>query len=208
MFYLLLNRFRGAAPASRRWSGRRRGFGGGRLRFADTQRGADFGLDLVAHRGVVAERVLSVVASLAQPLALVREPRAGLVDDLVLDADVDQLAEPRYSLAIHDVELGFAERRRDLVFDDFDFSAIPYDVLAVLDLRDAADVEAQCGIELQRAPAGGRFRRSEHYAYLLANLVDEDQTGIRPTHDRREFAQRLRHQARLQAGQAVAHIAF
>src|SRR5262247_1462850 len=108
-FSLILDGFRGAAPARRRWRGRGRGFGGGRsggrLRFADAQRGADFGLDLVAHRGIVAERVLRVVAPLAQPFALVREPRAGLVDDLVLDADVDQLAQSRYSLAIHDVEL-------------------------------------------------------------------------------------------------------
>src|SRR5262245_3472524 len=209
-FSLLLDGLCGAAPARRR--GRRRGFGsrrrGGRLGFADAQRGSDFGLDLVAHRGVVAERVLSVIAPLAQPLALVREPRAGLVDSLVLDADVDQLAESRDSLAVHDVELGLAERRRDFVFDDFYLGAIPYDVLAVFDLRDAADVEAQCRVELQCAPAGGRFRRAEHYAYLLANLVDEDQTRIRPPHDRGEFAQRLRHQARLQAGQAVAHIAF
>src|SRR5262245_4421660 len=143
---LILDGFRGAASTRRRGSGRKQGFGGrrscGRLRFADAQRGADFGLNLVAHRRVVAERVLSVVAPLAQPLALVREPCAGLVDDLVLDADVDQLAEPRDSLAVHDVELGFAERRRDLVLDDFDLGAIPYDVLAVLDLSDAADVEA------------------------------------------------------------------
>src|SRR6266540_951630 len=162
-FSLILDGFRGAAPARRRGGRRGRGFGGrrscGRLRFADAQRGADFGLNFVAPRWVVAERVLSVVAPLAQPLALVREPCAGLVDDLVLDADVDQLAEPRYSLAIHDVELGFAERRRDLVLDDFDLGAIPYDVLAVLDLREAADVEAHCRIELQRASASGRFRR-------------------------------------------------
>src|SRR5262249_41758450 len=96
-FSLILDGFRGAASARRRGSGRGRGFSGrrsgGRLRVANAQRGADFGLDLVAHRGVAAERVLSVVAPLAQPLALVREPCAGLVDDLVLDADVDQLAE-------------------------------------------------------------------------------------------------------------------
>src|SRR5262245_32768482 len=211
-FSLILDGFRGAAPARRRGSGSGCGFGGrrscGRLRFADAQRGADFGLDLVAQRGVVAERVLGVVAPLAQPLALVRVPRAGLVDDLVLDADVDQLAEFRDPLAVHDVELGLSERRRDFVFDDFDLGAIPYDVLAVLDLRDPADVEAQCGIELQRASAGGRFRRAEHDAYLLANLIDEDQTGVRPSDDRREFPQRLRHQARLQPRKAVAHVAF
>src|SRR5215813_10631523 len=56
--------------------------------------------------------------------------------------------------------------------------------------------------------AGVVMKTPKHYAYLLANLVDEDQTGVRPAHDRRQFAQRLRHQPRLQAGQAVAHIAF
>src|SRR5262245_9871381 len=135
-FSLILDGFRGAAPARRRGRGRGRGFAGrrscGRLRFAAAQRGADFGLDLVAQRGVVAERVLGVVAPLAQPLALVRVPRAGLVDDLVLDADVDQLAEFRDPLAVHDVELGLAERRRAFVSDEFDLRAIQLYVLAGL----------------------------------------------------------------------------
>src|SRR5262249_26677352 len=126
----------------------------------------------------------------------------------MLNADVNQLAELRDSFSVHDVEFGFAERRRDFVLDDFDFGAIAHDVLAVFDLRDSPDVQAQRRIKLQRASASGGFWRSEHYAYLLANLVDEDQTGVRPAHDRRQFAQRLRHQPRLQAGQAVAHIAF
>src|SRR5262245_64214505 len=79
-FSLILDGFRGASSARRRGSGRGRGFGGrrscGRLRFADAQRGADFGLNLVAHRRVVAESVLGVMAPLAEPVALVRRRRS------------------------------------------------------------------------------------------------------------------------------------
>src|SRR5262249_19586072 len=75
------------------------------------------------------------------------------------NADVNQLAELRDSFSVHDVEFGFAERRRDFVLDNFDFGAIAHDVLAVFDLRDAPDVQAQRRIKLQRASASGGFWR-------------------------------------------------
>ena len=75
-------------------------------------------------------------------------------------------------------------------------------------LRDAADVDADRGVELQRAAAGRRFGIAEHHADLLAQLVDEDEAGLRLRHDAGELAQRLRHQPRLQAHLRFAHLAF
>src|SRR5262245_27293126 len=49
---------------------------------------------------------------------------------------------------------------------------------------------------------------TEHNTDLLANLVDEDQTRIGTSDNRRQLSQCLRHQPRLQSGQTVAHITF
>src|SRR5581483_11186504 len=169
---------------------------------------ADFSLDPPRHLGVVAQRGLGIFPALTEPFALVGKPRAGFFVDLVFNAEVNDLARPRNALAVHDVELGFPERRRDLVLGNFHLGAIADEFFAVLDLADAADVNAHRGVKFERPPAGGRFRRPEHDPDLLANLVDEDQTGVRAADDRRQLAQRLRHQPRLQTRQAVAHVAF
>ena len=73
---------------------------------------------------------------------------------------------------------------------------------------DAADVDADRRVELQRAAAGRGFGIAEHHADLLAELVDEDQAGLRLRDDAGELAERLRHQARLQAHLRFAHLAF
>ena len=157
---------------------------------------------------VVLEELLGVLAPLAEPLAAVGEPRAALLDDPLVDGEVEQVARARDALAVHDVELGFAERRRDLVLDDLHARAAADDGVAVLDAGDAADVHAHRRVELQRAAAGRRFRVAEHHADLLAQLVDEDEAGLRLRDDAGELAQRLRHQPRLQAHLRVAHLAF
>ena len=50
--------------------------------------------------------------------------------------------------------------------------------------------------------------RAVHHADLHADLVDEDHHGVGAVDRGGELAQRLAHQARLQAGLAVAHLAF
>src|SRR5687767_3633099 len=140
----------------------------------DAERGADFVLDPAKHLRVILQGLLRVLAPLPEPLALVGEPRAALLDGAVHDAEVDHVALARDALAVHDVELALAEGRRDLVLDDFDLRAVAHHSVAVLDGADAADVGADRGVELERAPAGRRLRAPEHDADLLANLVDED----------------------------------
>src|SRR5207249_8523731 len=134
-----------------------------------------------------------------EALALEGEPGAALVDDLAIDGEIEQVAFLRNPLAIHDVELRLTKRRRDLVLDDLDAGAAADDDVAVLDRADAADVDADRRVELQRAAAGGRFRVAEHDADLLAKLVDEDEARLRLRDDAGQLAERLRHEARLQA---------
>ena len=55
--------------------------------------------------------------------------------------------------------------------------------------------------------AGGGFGVAEHDADLLADLVDEDEAGARLRDGSGELAQRLGHEAGLQAHVRVAHLA-
>src|SRR5690606_2970421 len=136
-------------------------------------------LDLVGEAGVVAQELAGVLLALPELVALVGVPGAGLADDPLLDADVDERALAADAHAVEDVELGLLERRRDLVLDDLDAGAVADHVGTVLERLDAADVQPDRRVELQRAPTGGGLRRAEHHADLLAQLVDEDRRGAR-----------------------------
>jgi hypothetical protein len=72
----------------------------------------------------------------------------------------------------------------------------------------AADVETDRRIELQRIAAGGRFRVAEHDADLHADLVDEEDDRVRAGDRTGQLAQGLAHQTGLQARERVAHFAF
>src|SRR4051812_35839214 len=69
--------------------------GGGRGRVAhvalDPVVGQHLHLDLAGQVGVIDEELLGVVAALADALALVAEPGAGLLDGAALAAEVDQV---------------------------------------------------------------------------------------------------------------------
>src|SRR5580692_169050 len=121
--------------------------------------------------------------------------------------DVEQVAFFRDALAVHDVEFGFAEGCGYFVFHDFDFGTRTRDYIALFDRGNAANVNAHRRVELQGAAASRGFRIAEHYADLFADLVNEDQTGPRLRNCSRQLTQSLRHQPRLQAHMAVAHLA-
>ena len=165
-------------------------------------------LDLARELGVLAQELARVVLALADLLAVVGVPGAGLVDDAGVDAQVDDLALAADALAVEDVELGRLERRRDLVLDDLDLGLVADDLVALLDAAGAADVQPHRGVELQRVAAGGGLGVAEHDADLHADLVDEDDHAVGLLDRGGELAQRLAHQPRLQAGQRIAHLAF
>src|ERR1700722_18668505 len=166
----------------------------------------DRGLDLGGHVGVVTQEGLCVLAALADALAVIGEPRARLLDDARLDAEIDDLAELGDALAVHDVELDLLKRRRELVLDHLDPGLVAGDLVAVLDDADAADVEAHRGVEFERIAAGRGLRAAVHHPDLHADLVDEDHHGVGAADRGGELAQRLAHQPRLHAGLVVAHL--
>src|SRR5260370_23600451 len=109
----------------------------------------DRGLDLGGHVGIGLEEGLRVFAALAEALAVIREPGAGFLDDAGLDAEIEDLAHLGDALAIHDVELDLLERRRQLVLHHLDAGGVADHLVALLDRADAADVEADGGVEFQ-----------------------------------------------------------
>src|SRR4029079_10709226 len=88
--------------------------------------------------------------------------------------EVEEVAFVADAAVVHDIELGVAERGGDLVLDHAGAGAGADGDLAFLDGLGAADVDADGGVELEGAAAGGGFGVAEHDADLFANLVDED----------------------------------
>src|SRR5207253_10705162 len=111
---------------------------------------ADRSFETVANFGILLEVVLGVLAPLADADGVVGEPAPGFLDQPGLDAEVEDLADLGNALAVHDVELDLLERRRDLVLDDFHAGGVADDLVALLDLAGAADVEPDRSVELER----------------------------------------------------------
>ncbi len=94
--------------------------------------------------------------------ALEEEPGALFVDDAHFDGEIEERAFFRDAFVVHDVELGFAERRRDLVLHDLDPGAVAEDGAGrFLDRGDAANVDADRGIKLERLAARRGFGVAE-----------------------------------------------
>src|ERR1700690_2460342 len=159
----------------------------------EAERFAQLVVNLVANFRVFLEEDARVVATLAQALTFVGNPRAGFFEQAFGYAKINQITLAGDAFAIDDVEFGFAERRGDFVLHDFGAGARANDAVTFLDGLNATNVYADRGIKLQGAAAGGGLRIAEHNADFFANLVDENQAGARLRNDGGELAQRLRH---------------
>src|SRR5579859_2010415 len=202
-------------PLCRHPGVRRRGlflFQRGRRRLGDQglqpQFAPQLGFELGGYVPIFLQELLHVFPSLADPFALVAEPGAGLFDDLFGHAQVEQVALAGDALTVHDVEFSLAKWGGRLVLHDLDLGPGAHDDVAVFDGGDAPNIDAHRGIKLKRTATGGGLGIAEHDADFLADLVDEDQAGARFGDDAGQLAQRLRHEARLKAHVAVAHLAF
>ena len=95
-----------------------------------------------------------------------------------------------------------------LFFTTLTRTRLPIRLDAFLERLDAADVEPDRGVELERAAAGRRLGVAEHDADLLAQLVREEADRVGAVERAGELAERLAHQPRLEADVAVAHLAL
>ena len=62
-------------------------------------------------------------------------------------------------------------------------------------LRELPYIQTDGGIKLQRPPAGGGLRTSEHYAHFLSELIDENNNTVGLADNSRQLAERLGHQS-------------
>src|SRR5579883_434668 len=99
-------------------------------------------LDVLRDLGVLLQESSRVLLALPDALALVAVPGARLLDEAVQHAELDELALLGDAGAVHDLELGLAERRGHLVLHDLDARQRARHLLAVLDRADAPDVHA------------------------------------------------------------------
>ena len=109
----------------------------------------------------------------------------------------------------NDVELGFRERRRDLVLHHFHLDVIANGIAGgVFESVLAPDIDANTGVKFQRFPARRGFRIAEHDADFFTQLIGKNAGGLGFAQQRGQFAQRLAHQPRLHAHGGHAHFAF
>src|SRR6266478_1308466 len=163
---------------------------------------------LVANVLVFLQEYPRILTPLAYALAAEADPRPALFQHALLNAEVNQVAFARNSFAVDDVEFRLAERRRHFVLHHLRARARAHHFVAFLDRLDAPNIHAHRRIKLQRPPARCRFGIPEHHADFFANLVDENQASPRLRNDPGQFAQRLRHQPRLQSHLRIAHFPF
>ena len=175
---------------------------------ADAHPLLDLLLQLVRQVGIVPQVGAGILPALAQLVRVVGKPGPGFANDSGIDPEVDKAALAADSEPIENVELRLLEWRRHFVFDHLDPGPVADHLLAVLQCFDAAHIQPDRGVELERPATGGRLRRSEHHPDLLPELVDEDRGGVRPAQRAGHLAQRLAHQAGLQADVAVPHLAL
>src|SRR5438093_3726850 len=166
------------------------------------------GLELGTDVGVLLEKQAGVFAPLADALFAEGEPGAGLLHHALVDGVVEQLTLARDPLVVEDVELRLAERGRDLVLHHLYLGAVADRAVSLFERGDAADIEANRGVDIERAAGRRGFGRPEHYAYLHADLVDEYHARLALRDRAGELAQRLRHEPGLEADVRVAHLAL
>src|SRR6476646_6110420 len=174
----------------------------------DSQHDFHLLLDLEHHAVVVLQEHLGVLTALPDALAVVAVPGARLLDDPGLGADVDEKRRVADSFRVHDVEFGLLERWRDLVLDHLHAHVRANDILFLLDRTDAADVQPDRRVELERLTSRCRLGIAEHDADLFAKLIDEHDGRLRAGDGTRELAKRLAHEARLQPDVRVAHLSL
>src|SRR3989338_8609822 len=133
---------------------------------------------------------------------------AGFLDHPVEHACIQKITGKGNALIVHNIELSGPERGSHFVFHHFGLGTITHYYFTLLDLSAASDFDAHRGIELERLPAGGRFRIAEHYTDFHPDLIDEDDHHIGTRDDSRQLAQRLRHEPRLPPHMRIAHLAL
>src|SRR5579863_4806565 len=82
------------------------------------QRLSHFGIQPRHHILIVFEELAGNFAALLDLLAFIAEPRTRLLQDVIVDRQIEQIAFARNAFPVKDIELGLTERRCNLILND------------------------------------------------------------------------------------------
>ena len=141
--------------------------------------------------------------------AFVADPRTAFLQDLVFESQIQEGADVRDALVVHDVELRLGVRCSHLVLHHFEAGTVTGDcTIACLDGTDAANVDPHARIEFQRTSPGGRFWIPKHHPNFLPDLIGEDAAGSRLGNHSGQFTEGSAHEPRLGAHGGVPDFPF
>ena len=126
----------------------------------------------------------------------------------MIHSEIDEISRDADSFVEHNVKFCFTEWRCNLVLNHLCAHAISNIVLTIFDRANAANVDANGRIELERASTRRCFGTAEHHANLLAQLIDEDHDHFAFGNSTRQLSHRLTHQSSLQSNVTIAHFSF
>ena len=151
--------------------------------------------DLITDGRIVLQILLGILTSLSDLVPFIGIPGTGLGYDITAGCQIQNISYHGNTFTEHDIKLCFLERRRDLILNDFDTGTVTDDFTALLQRFDSSDVQSYGGIELQCTTTGGSLGITEHYTYLLTQLVDEDYGTVGLADDSGQLTQCLGHQS-------------
>ena len=128
-------------------------------------------------------------------VALVGIPGTGLCHNVTAGCQIQNISYHGNTFTEHDIKLCFLERRCNLILNDFDTGTVTDHFTALLQSFDPSDIQSYRRIELQRTSASSGLRITEHYTYLLTQLVDKDNRTVGLADHSGQLAQRLGHQS-------------
>src|SRR5258708_39740131 len=126
----------------------------------------DCRFDLRSYERILPQEFFGGFATLPKQAAVIAIEGTLLLDDFYRRANIQDVADLADTLGKHDVKLGFLERRRDFVLGHAHARPVADVVLTALDRLNTANIQAQAGVEFERASACRRLRVAEHDADL------------------------------------------
>src|SRR5215467_9132812 len=159
----------------------------------------DFSHNMPGGFGMLFKKLFGGFPALTDALTPERVPGTALFHDAGFAAEIDDFPIPGNSRAVKNIELRFFKRRSHFVFYNLDPRSSADNIVSLLQRSNTANIHAHGGVELERVAAGGGLRVAKHDADLHANLIDEDDHGLRTGNRTSKFAQSLRHQPGLQS---------
>ena len=128
------------------------------------------------------------------------------MDDVLLYGKIQNIPLSGNTLSEHDIKFRLTEGRGDLILYNFYTGMVSHHNASLFQRLDAADIQANRGIEFQSPPSRCGLRVSEHDADFFPELVNEYHAAVGLADGRRQLPACLRHHSCLQAHMGIPHL--